>query len=284
MTDPLSAPGPTSTAIRRALVPTRSGQLHVRLSGPGDAAADRLPLLLLHMTPSSSAMYDPLLPRFGTDRLTIAPDRPGFGFSDMPDRPLSMAEYAAATLDLLDALEVPVCDVLGTHTGSVEAVELAASFTHRVRRLVLVSIPAYTLAELAERRYRLAAVPPPAEDGSHLLWHWQRRFLYRTQPYDLALFQWRLLQELLAGPNVWWPYKAVFDYPMAQRLAGLAQPVLVLAPHDDLWVQTERVLQSRGLPPQARFVDLPHLGLDIAYFATDEVARLVRPFLDAPET
>jgi hypothetical protein len=49
-------------------------------------------------------------------------------------------------------------------------------------------------------------------------------------------------------------------------------------------VQTERVLQSRGLPPQARFVDLPHLGLDIVYFATDEVARLVRQFLDAPET
>ena len=44
------------------------------------------------------------------------------------------------------------------------------------------------------------------------------------------------------GPNVWWPYKAVFEYPMAERLARLEQPVLVLAPHDDLWEQTERVV------------------------------------------
>ena len=122
-------------------------------------------------------------------------------------------------------------------------------------------------------------MPSPAEDGSHLDWHWQRRFLYRQPPYDLPLFQWRLLQELLPGPNVWWPYKAVFEYPMAERLARLEQPVLVLAPHDDLWEQTERVSVSSGLPPRARFEDLPHLGLDIAYYATDEVFKLVSDFL-----
>jgi pimeloyl-ACP methyl ester carboxylesterase len=280
MADPLSSPGAENIVVWRTIVPTRWGQVHVRRSNGSEG---KVPLVLLHMTPLSSAMYDALLPRFGADRLTIAPDRPGFGFSDAPVRPLSMAEYAEATLDVLDALEVHQFDVLGTHTGSVEAVELASSFTHRVRRLVLVSIPAYTAAELTERRYRLAGVPPPAEDGSHLHWHWQRRFLYRTPPHDLDLFQWRLLQELLAGPNVWWPYKAVFAYPTAQRLTGLSQPVLVLAPHDDLWAQTERVYKSGGLPPRARFVDLPHLGLDIAYFATDEVAEIVRQFLDADE-
>src|SRR5216684_2020407 len=117
MTDPLSAPGSESRVVRRALVPTRLGQLHVRLSGPGDASESRSPLVLLHMTPLSSAMYDPLLPQFGADRLTIAPDRPGFGFSDSPRRPLSMVEYAVSTLDVLDALNVHQFDVLGTHTG-----------------------------------------------------------------------------------------------------------------------------------------------------------------------
>ena len=105
------------------------------------------------------------------------------------------------------------------------------------------------------------------------------RFLYRQPPYDLPLLQWRLLQELLPGPNVWWPYRAVFEYPMAERLVRLEQPVLVLAPHDDLWEQTERVFVSGGLPPRAHFRDLPHLGLDIAYYATDEVFRLVSDFL-----
>jgi pimeloyl-ACP methyl ester carboxylesterase len=276
MSDPLSAPGVTSAAIRRTLVDTRFGQVHVRLAGQSSAA---VPLVLLHMTPLSSAMYDPLLPLFGSDRLVVAPDRPGFGFSDLPDHPLTMSEYAASTLDVLDALGVETFDAIGTHTGSVEAVELAASHPERVRNVALVGIPAYTRRELDERTYRLNGVPPPAEDGSHLQWNWKRRFLYRQPPYDLRLFQWRLLQDLLPGPNVWWPYKAVFDYPMAERLARLVQPVLVLAPHDDLWEQTERVFASGGLPPRARFVDLPHLGLDIAYYATDEVFKLVSDFL-----
>jgi pimeloyl-ACP methyl ester carboxylesterase len=253
--------------------------VHVRVCGDG-VRAGRVPLVLLHMTPMSSAMYDPLLPRLGADQLVIAPDRPGFGFSDIPDRPPGMSDYAAATLDALDALGVKQFDVLGTHTGSVEAVELAASHAERVRKVVLVGIPAYTSAELEERGYRLAGVPPPVEDGSHLEWHWQRRFLYRQPPFDLPLLQWRLLQELLAGPNVWWPYRAVFEYPMAEQLRRLNQPVLVLAPHDDLWEQTARVNARGGLPALGRFVDLPHLGLDIAYSATSEVFTLVREFLD----
>jgi len=32
-----------------------------------------VPLVPLHMTPLSSAMYDPLLSRFGADRLALAP-------------------------------------------------------------------------------------------------------------------------------------------------------------------------------------------------------------------
>jgi pimeloyl-ACP methyl ester carboxylesterase len=54
----------------------------------------------------SGAMYDPLLPRLSGDRLAVAPDRLGFGFSDLPPRPLSMAEYAQSTLDVAHALGI----------------------------------------------------------------------------------------------------------------------------------------------------------------------------------
>jgi pimeloyl-ACP methyl ester carboxylesterase len=270
--------GGSARTIRR-LIDTRIGQVHVRLSQPSQTTTQP-PLVMLHMTPLSSAMYDPLVPRLGADRVVIAPDRPGFGFSDQPAEPLTMAEYAAITIEVLDALGVERFDALGTHTGSVEATELAVAHPARVRSVILVAVPAYTPDELEDRRYRFAGVPAPAEDGSHLQWHWQRRFLYRQPPYDLPLLQWRLLQEFLAGGHVWWPYKAVFDYPMAERLAALRQPLLVLAPHDDLWSQTERIHRTNGLPPQARFVELPHLNLDIAYYAADEIAGLVRDFLD----
>jgi pimeloyl-ACP methyl ester carboxylesterase len=234
------------------------------------------------MTPLSAAMYDPLLPRLGKDRLVVAPDRLGFGFSDLPPRPLEMAEYAQSTLDTLDALKIERFDVLGTHTGSVEATELAWSTRGRVRKVCLVAIPSYTPEELEQRRYRLSGIPEPDEGGAHLAWHWRRRFLYRSPPFDLPLFHWRLLQELLAGRQGWWPYQAVFGYPMAERLKALQQPVLVLAPHDDLWEQTDRVRRSGGLPARARFVELAHLNLDISYYATSEVADLLRGFF-SPE-
>jgi pimeloyl-ACP methyl ester carboxylesterase len=263
--------------VRRQIVRTRFGQVHVRSAG----ADGRTPLVLLHMTPLSSAMYDPLLPLLGPDRLVIAPDRLGSGYSDLPERQLTMAEYALSTLDALDALGVGQFDVLGTHTGSVEATELAWAVPERVRRVGLVAVPAYSPQELEARQYRFAGVPEPAEDGSHLAWHWQRRFLFRTPPFDLELFQWRLIQELLAGPHVWWPYAAVFGYPMAERVAALRQPLLVLAPHDDLFEQTRRAQLDGTLPPQARVVELAHLSLDIAYAAPHEVSDLVRAFLDA---
>jgi len=43
------------------------------------------------------------------------------------------------------------------------------------------------------------------------------------------------------------------------------------------------VRREGGLPAGAQFVELAHLGLDIAYYAPDEVAALVRTFLDASQ-
>src|ERR1700727_738558 len=53
-----------------------------REAGP----ADRPTILLLHGFPSSSRMWEPLLTRLADAFHLIAPDYPGFGHSDAPDR------------------------------------------------------------------------------------------------------------------------------------------------------------------------------------------------------
>jgi pimeloyl-ACP methyl ester carboxylesterase len=53
-----------------------------REAGPRDAPV----LLLLHGFPTSSHMFRDLIPRLARDVRVIAPDLPGFGQSDMPDR------------------------------------------------------------------------------------------------------------------------------------------------------------------------------------------------------
>src|ERR1700730_12314025 len=53
-----------------------------REAGPKDAPA----LLLLHGLPSSSPMVEPLFARLSDRYHLVAPDYPGFGHSDWPDR------------------------------------------------------------------------------------------------------------------------------------------------------------------------------------------------------
>src|SRR5215510_10957993 len=56
--------------------------LFYREAGPKDAPV----LLLLHGFPSASRMFEPLLERLSDRYHLVAPDYPGFGHSDWPDR------------------------------------------------------------------------------------------------------------------------------------------------------------------------------------------------------
>jgi len=256
----------------RHLVATRHGQMHVRVS-PGSGK----PLLALHMSPLSGAMWVRLMDRLS--RPVIAPDRIGFGFSDAPVIELTMDDYAAATLDALDALHFPEFDVLGEHTGSVEAVAITHIATDRVGCVGLVGVPAYSEAERRERlAFRGAPPKPPVEDGSHLLGLWRKRLAYRTPPYDLDVLHRNTVAELIsAGPER--AYRAVFAYPMMDRLSTLERPAVVFAPHDDLIAQTERARSE--LPPRSTYVDLPDLSLDVFDVAADRMATLVTEYLGA---
>ena len=75
MTSLASAP-----ALRRVRVD--GIEIFYREAGPAGAPT----ILLLHGFPSSSHMFRSLIPRLATRYRVIAPDLPGFGFSEAPDR------------------------------------------------------------------------------------------------------------------------------------------------------------------------------------------------------
>jgi pimeloyl-ACP methyl ester carboxylesterase len=247
--------------------------MHVRTAGGRNGGP---PLVLLHMSPLSGRMFEAQIPLLGRDRLLVIPDRIGFGCSDRLAAPLAFPEYALATLDALDGLGVEEFDVVGIHTGSCEAIELATAHEARVRRVGVVAVPVWTEEEVRQRKARQAPPPEPAEDGSHLLWHWNWWLAVRTPKWGLPLLHARVLDHL-ATPYSRWTYHAVYDYPTAERVQQIRQPFLVLAPHDDLWTQTERALPL--LPPQTTIVDLPHLDYEVFTLAAEELAGHIREFL-----
>ncbi|MCS7001854.1 MAG: alpha/beta hydrolase, partial [Dehalococcoidia bacterium] len=90
------------TVVRRAYIDNVYGQLHYRYAFPERPTAR--PLICFHLSPGSGRMYAPLLAAMAIDRVALAPDTPGFGESDPPPAPPTIADYAHAMDVFLDSL------------------------------------------------------------------------------------------------------------------------------------------------------------------------------------
>jgi pimeloyl-ACP methyl ester carboxylesterase len=271
--------------VRRHLVETSHGAIHLRTHGSGE----RTPLVLLHMSPQSSEQHALIAPLLGSDRLVVMPDRLGFGDSDpLPAEAFTLEEIARVTLEAVTALGVDRFDVFGIHTGSNEAIELAAvTAPTRVRRVAVVAVPAFSADELERFRGLFRAPPPPADDGRLLRWLWR----FSTGQYQPALDRpgWgveqahaQVVKHLKAYPDAWRMFHAVFDHPIAERLPAVRQPLLVLAPNDEIFETTRR---ARALfPSQTHYLELPGLDFEVLTLDAGEIAGHLRAFLDAPDT
>lgn len=260
------------------------GQIHLRKAGKGSAHA---PLLMLHPTPKSGWIYEPLLRVFGADRVALAPDTPGYGASDAPAEPGRMDDYVASMLQLLDALAArgeiapgPV-DVMGYHTGSAIAVAMAEAAPERVRKLVLVSLPALTEEQRAQRIAGLPSWPKPSEDGAHLTGMWDKVRSFLPDHTELEWTTQSVVENLRAGSRVTWGYEAVYRYDMLGALERVQHPTLVLNPGDDLYEITS---QTHGRIPGGQVVELLDLKHGLFEFATNQVVSPIRAFLDGEPT
>jgi len=106
-------------------------RLHYERTGSGE------PLLCITGFAISSAVYEPVLPRWSTRFDCITYDNRGSGRSGAPLGTTSMPELAADAARLLDALEVPSAHAFGVSMGGMIAQELALRFPERVRGLNL---------------------------------------------------------------------------------------------------------------------------------------------------
>jgi pimeloyl-ACP methyl ester carboxylesterase len=267
----------TPLGVRRAYIAGCFGQVHYRVAGPGTAG--RTPLVCFHPSPSSGRTYGALLREMGRDRYAIAPDTPGFGESDPPPSVPEIADYAAAIGDFLDALDIRLADILGHHTGSKIAVELARQRPEKVRSLVLISAPIYTDDELARQKAHYGRVEIEA-DGSHLQrrWQWMMQFRMASTPHTLV--QRNIMESLRGGEIAGWGHRAAFNYHHRENLPRLTQPVLVLNPHDDLHDQTAR---AKDLLNDGRVHDLPGWSHGFLEMQAKETAAILRGFFDELE-
>lgn len=128
--------------LRRMYVDCRFGQLHLHTSFPSSGGFDELtPVLCVPPQSLTGRAFRPVLRDLGRDRSVYAPDLPGSGESDAPDHAVSVADQAAAFMDLIDTLRLKQVDVIAYQSGSLAAIELALAKPEHVRRLVLIGVP-----------------------------------------------------------------------------------------------------------------------------------------------
>ncbi len=259
---------------RKAYADGPFGQLHYMQAGSGE------PLLMIHQSPDSMIQFEPVMDLLAEAGLrAIAVDIPGYGMSDTPDHPPSIAAYAQIVPALLDALGIERTHLLGHHTGALIATEAALQCPARIQRLILNGPLPLTDEERAYFKEAMSVEKTwaPKWDGSHLVEQWSFRYNAQAKWDNLAAFHTHFVHGLLAGDTVWYAHDAVFDYRHEDALPKIKQPTLILTNTGDaIHAQAKRAHELR---PDFTYTELEGGTIDVIDELPEAWAHAVVDFL-----
>jgi pimeloyl-ACP methyl ester carboxylesterase len=211
---------------RKAYADGPFGQIHYAVCGEG------IPLVLLHQSPTDMVQFSRVMPLLAANGVrAIAVDLPGFGGSEVPDHPPTIAEYARIVPAVLDALGIERAHLLGHHTGALVATEAALQSPERTSKVILHGPLPMTDEERAGWRQLLAREKEwhLRWDGSHLIEQWGYRHGAQKAWTDIEAFHANFVHGLLAGRTVWYAHDAVMSYRHEEAMDRLRVPCLILA-------------------------------------------------------
>lgn len=110
-------------------------QLQVEIRGSG------YPIVCLHGHPGNRRCMNVFTDELSQQFQTIAPDLRGYGLSRAPAA-FAMADHLDDLTELLDALAIQNCIILGWSLGGILAMETALQHPHRVSGLILLGTAA----------------------------------------------------------------------------------------------------------------------------------------------
>lgn len=267
--------------IERTFVQGLYGQVHVRVAKPA-IGLEKPPLVLFHASPYSSHYFLPFMAEMAKDRIVIAMDTPGYGDSDPPPKPPSIAEYAKSAILALAHMgydeDRPV-DMLGYHTGALIASEIAITEPKSVRRLVLPGLP-FLIGEARSEAYQKYVKPEMLSvDGKHLADKWSFAAYAMPAGVSLERAQEHFNDMMQCYPRCWWSYHGVFSYESEKRFPEISHPVLLISYDGSLGEETKA---AKSIITHARHVHIDGVTRGAFDLAVDEIAAATREFLDAP--
>lgn len=265
-----------------------------REAGPKDAPA----VLLLHGFPSSSRMWEPLLPLLADKYHLVAPDYPGFGNSSAPS-PSSFVYTFDNLARVIDELTTKLG--IGSYVlfmqdyGGPVGFRLALSHPERVRAIIVQNAVSHEqgLGPLWETRRKYWA--DPSREIENLKANFTSFEATRLRHVGSSPHHdrydpdtWTDEYAFLARPgqadiqaSLFLDYRTnVASYPIWQRwLRKVQPPTLVLwGKYDPSFVVAGATAYADDVPEaEIHILEAGHFALDEA---SDEIALLVRNFLE----
>ncbi len=259
-------------------------------------------LLLLHGFPTSSHMYRELIPALADRYHLVAPDLPGFGYTDAPDR-----RTFTYSFDRLAEVIDRFTEVIGLRSyalyvfdyGAPVGFRLALRHPRRITALISQNGNAY-VEGLSEGWYPIQTYwkDPSPENRDALraflkpeATRWQYEHGVPT-PERLAPDAWTLDSALLARPgnaeiqlDLFGDYQSnVALYPKFQDYIRTHRPPLlaVWGKNDPFFLPAGAEAFKRDNPnAEVHFYDTGHFALETHY---GEIAGAIREFLDRKVT
>jgi len=240
-----------------------------------DAGSGDPPMVFVHGI-GNHTHFAAQVEHFSRSHRAIAPDLPGFGQSDAPDRDYGIAAFAADISWLCDELNLNGPIIIGHSMGGAVALELAATRPDLPSAIVLLDpIPIVPLPALAAQRDHLAeALAGPAFSEVFRQFAEARMF----QPTDDPVLRGRIVDEMCATrQRVLAPTFASLSRWTGEDAAGrVTGPVLLITAGDGLPADMAR---TRELLPQLEHRRAVGVGHFAHAMAPDQINAMIDEFL-----
>ena len=263
---------------------TRHGEVAARYETVTDAASTAPWLTLVHGMAQDRRVFSAQVEAFrGSHRLLLV-DLPGHGLSSALPGPYGLEEYAAGVGAALAAAGVEHTSYWGTHTGAGVGLLLACREPERFASLVLEGpvIPGRLPPAVGEMLAQVGEIARgQGMDAARRYW-WDESGWFAVMRDHPEAFraeeQQAMTAEFQGGP--WLDTRAPAPVaPIADRLAQLQLPVLILNGEHDMSDFLQVAEELIHLLPQARRAVIPEGGGFPLWEFPDRVNAEVRRFL-----
>jgi pimeloyl-ACP methyl ester carboxylesterase len=269
-------------------------QVFYREAGPADAPV----ILLLHGFPTSSFMFRDLIPRLAGEYRVVAPDLPGFGFTEVsPERKYSYSfEQLARTIDAFtQALKLDRYTLYVFDYGAPTGFRLAMAHPERVIAIVSQNGNAYEegLGDAWDPIRKYWAEPTPENRAilrQSILTAGGTRWQYThgvAHPEDIAPESYTLDTALFERPgnkeiqlDLFLDYASnVKLYPKFQEYFRKSRPPLlaIWGKNDPFFIPAGAKAFQKDLPDaQVQFLDTGHFAIETH---RNQIAAAMKEFL-----